>query len=255
MNNIKKTIVSQTKRKGFAKYLLEGLMIFIAVVLGFISENIREDILERKMTKEFALSMIEDLKSDTTNLGDAMAYFTVAAMNIDSVNGLLLTRSLEEIPTGKLYFYGLWGGADYSYVSNDASFQQMKNSGLLQNIHNKSLLKKILNYDRLNRESLVDEQKDNLIYVEVRKVRGQIFDYKYNMAANSIIQANRIKPDEQKIDDFLKSGPPLLTYDPILFNQYMELVRSRNIISKANRAKLLLREARILIEELEKEYQ
>ncbi len=254
MKNNKKTIDFEFKRKGFIKYLLEGLMIFIAVVFGFISENIRQDYLEKKMTKDLALSMIEDLKSDTTNLRDAMAYFSVAAMNIDSINGLLLARPLKEIPTGKLYFYGLWGGADYSYITNDASLQQMKNSGLLQNISNESLLKKILNYDRLNRELLLEEQRDNLIYVEVRKVRGQIFDYKYNMAANDIVQANRIKPDKQRIDNFLESEPPLLTYDPILFNQYMELVRSRNIRSKVNRAKVLRDEASSLIDALKDEY-
>lgn len=246
---------AKSKRKGFTTYLLEGLMIFIAVVLGFISENVRQDITAKKMTKEFALSMVEDLKSDTTNLKDYIAYFSLAGKNIDSINRLLLAKELKDIPTGKLYFYGLWGGADRSYVSNDASFQQMKNSGLLQNITNKSLLKKILNYNRLNQELLSEAQRDNLIYVEVRKVRGQIFNYKYNMVANTIVQANRIKLNKQKTDVFLESEPPLLTYDPILFNQYMELVRSRNIKNKVNEAKVLLHEASMLIKELKNQYE
>ncbi|MGM5471332.1 hypothetical protein ACS386_13725 [Flavobacteriaceae bacterium LMO-SS05] len=242
------------KSKGFTKYVLEGLMIFVAVVLGFISENIRQDIVAKKMTKEFALSMVENLKSDTTNLRDYIAYFSLAASNMDSINGLLLTNDLKDIPTGKLYYYGLWGGADRAYVSNDASFQQMRNSGLLQNISNKSLLKNILNYDRLNQVLHSEEQRDNLIYVEVRKIRGQIFNYKYNIAANAIVQANRTKPDKQKIHDFLESEPPLLTYDPILFNQYMELVRSRNIKNKVHEANVLLDEASKLIAELKKHY-
>ncbi len=255
MKNNKKFITSESKRTGFNKYLFEGLMIFIAVVLGFISENIREDIVENKMTREFAISMIEDLKSDTTNLKDVIAYYSLAVENIDSLNGLLLSKHLKEIPTGKLYFYGLWGGADYAYVSNDATFQQMKNSGSLRNITNISLLKKILNYDRLNRKLLSEAHRDNLLYVEVRKVRGQIFDYKYNMAANYIVQANKMKPDKHRIDAFLHSAPPLLTYDPILFNQYLELVRSRNLKNKMTDAKVLLGEARLLIKELKKEYQ
>ena len=74
------------------------------------------------------------------------------------------------------------------------------------------------------------------------------------MAANDIVQANRIKPDKQRIDSFLESEPPLLTYDPILFNQYMELVRSRNIRSKVNRAKVLRDEASSLIDALKNEY-
>lgn len=255
MSNNKKTINSKSKLRGFTKYLLEGLMIFVAVVLGFISENVREHIVAKKKTGEFALSMIEDLKSDTTNLSQIINYYSMADEYIDSLNRLLLTKELKEIPTGKLYFYGLWGGADKSYISNDASFQQMKNSGLLQTIGKKSLLMKILEYDRLNRMLISERHKDNLIHVEVRKIRGQIFNYKYNMAANSIVQANRIKADKQKTDDFLESTPPLLTYDPILFNQYIELVRSRNIQSKVEEAKVLLDKASILIEELKNEYQ
>lgn len=248
-------VISASEGRGFKQYLLDGLMIFLAIALGFISENIREDIVEKKITREFALSMIKDLRSDTTNLEVAIGYYSRAGENIDSLQALLLKNDLKEIPTGKLYYYGLWGGADIPYVSNDATFQQMKNSGLLRNVTNNSLLKRILDYDRLNRELLSEVDRDNLLHVEVRKVRGQIFNFKYNMEANDIVQANRTNPDQRRVDVYLRSEPPLLTYDPIVFNQYMELVRSRNIKGKARFAKILLGEARLLIEELEKEYQ
>lgn len=249
-----KTINFKSIHKGVIKYFLEGLMIFIAVALGFISDNIREDNADKRITKEFSIAMIENLKSDTIKLKQVITYFSRANKNIDSLNELLINNDLKQIPTGKLYFYGLWGGAYFPYVSNDATFQQMKNSGLLQNITNKSLLKKILNYDRLNREFILEWQKDNLLYVEVRKIRGQIFNYKYNRAANAILQSNYKNPDKQKVNDFLKSEPPLLTYDPILFNQYMELVRSRKLEGLVGNAKVLYKEANSLIKELQKEY-
>ncbi|GAA4281055.1 hypothetical protein [Gaetbulibacter aestuarii] len=255
MNKKKSISASPPKGKSFKKYLLEGLMIFIAIVLGFISENIRSDLAEKKMTREFALSMISDLQSDTTNLKYTMSYFRQANKNIDSLNTLLLKNNFNNIPSGKLYFYGLWGGANEHYVSNDATFQQMRNSGLLRDVKNKSLLKKILNYDRLNREYQQEMALDNLFQIEVRKLRGQIFDYKYNRVSNTILQHSKRSNNQQEIDAFLQSDPPLLTYDPVVFNQYMEMVRSRKFEITVIDLERLLKNAEELISALKKEYE
>ncbi len=40
------------KEKPWKEYLLEGLMIFLAVSLGFIAENIREHLSEQNKKKE-----------------------------------------------------------------------------------------------------------------------------------------------------------------------------------------------------------
>jgi len=100
----------------------------------------------------------------------------------------------------------------------------------------------------------IGQERDNYIYSEVRKIRGQIFDFRYNMEANDIYQANRETPDIQKIDTFLNSKPPLLTDDNVIFNQYLELVRSRNLYSRLREAENLLNHANVLIDELKKEY-
>ena len=242
------------KGKSLKEYLLDGLMIFLAVVLGFIAENIREDISEANRTKVFASSMIDDLKSDTTELKSRINYLTYATANIDSLMHLFLTKNVKEIPSGKLYWYGLWGGARLSYVPNDATFEQMKSSGSLRYITNNSLLKKIVDYNQLGRLATIGQERDNYIYSEVRKIRGQIFDFRYNMEANDIYQANRETPDIQKIDTFLNSKPPLLTDDNVIFNQYLELVRSRNLYSRLREAENLLNHANVLIDELKKEY-
>src|SRR5664279_2153560 len=53
------------KPKKWKEYFLEFLMIFLAVTLGFIAENIREHISDRSKEKEYIESMLQDLKSDT----------------------------------------------------------------------------------------------------------------------------------------------------------------------------------------------
>ena len=58
------------KSKPWKEYLLEGLMIFIAVMLGFIGENIREGISNREHVRELTSQLLRDLKSDTAQLNE-----------------------------------------------------------------------------------------------------------------------------------------------------------------------------------------
>ncbi len=102
----------------------------------------------------------------------------------------------------------------------------MKSSGSLR-FFDKKIAQKIAQYDGLCRKMQTAQLNDNLLYIEVRKLRAQIFDFHYNSMANDIAQATYKSFDQGKIDDFMKLNPPLLNYDRITFNQYVELARSR----------------------------
>lgn len=54
------------KHKPWKEYLLEGFMIFIAVMMGFIAENIRENITNREHAHELTVQLVRDLKNDIT---------------------------------------------------------------------------------------------------------------------------------------------------------------------------------------------
>ena len=56
------------EKKGFKEYLLEFIMIFLAVTLGFFAESARENISSHEHVKELASQLISDLKNDTTRL-------------------------------------------------------------------------------------------------------------------------------------------------------------------------------------------
>jgi hypothetical protein len=53
-------------KKKWSKYLLEFFMLFLAVFLGFIAENIREHQVEREHARELAGNYYEELKGDST---------------------------------------------------------------------------------------------------------------------------------------------------------------------------------------------
>ena len=58
----------KVEKKNFKEYLLEGLMIFIAVTIGFFAEKIRENISDREKEKDLMQSLIIDLKEDSATI-------------------------------------------------------------------------------------------------------------------------------------------------------------------------------------------
>ena len=51
------------EKKNFKEYLLEGLMIFLAVSMGFIAESIRENITKHEREHHLMEMLVEDLKA------------------------------------------------------------------------------------------------------------------------------------------------------------------------------------------------
>ena len=241
------------KKKNFKEYFLEFLMIFLAVTLGFIAENIREKITEHHRAKIYAAEMVNDLVSDTIQLRRYINYMTNADHNVDTLFQLLSAHEPKEIPSGKLYWYGLFAGASKDFVPNDATFEQMKSSGSLSYFTRNSIAKKVAEYDRLCRSMKSGDNSDDGIQLEERKIRAQIFEFKYNAVANDIYQASRISLDRKRIDSFINTNPPLLTYDKTIFNEYAELARSRFFDRKVSAADSLYKHAVALIADLKNE--
>jgi hypothetical protein len=247
------------KKKKWKEYFLEFLMIFLAVTLGFIAENVRESISEHERAKVFAASMLKDLEADTALLRPYRVYFDYAASNVDTLMQMLSSHDLKDIPTGKLYWYGLFGGAYAFFIPNDATFQQMKSSGSLR-YFDKIISYDVANYDRLCRMMQSREASQYSIYGEARKSRALIFEFRYNDQANKIAifnnvgRASKSSVDQNKIDSFMRSNPPLLSYDKTLLNQYVELVRSRFMHGNITLADSLLNQSNKLIKELEQKY-
>ncbi|HVS92708.1 MAG TPA: hypothetical protein VHE59_11775 [Mucilaginibacter sp.] len=244
----------EVERKGFKEYLLEGLMIFIAVMMGFIAENIRENITEHTRAKEYAETMVADLSADTTALKDYRTYYATSLQSVDTLMQLMAASDMKTIATGKLYWYGLFGGAYTYFAPNDATFQEMKSSGSLR-YFDKSIAREAAGYDQLCRRLQTMEENDRIIFAEVRKVRAQIFEFQYNSQANDLSHAHDPQNRQwKKISAFIASNPPLLTHDKSVFNQYVELVRSRFFERKVSSADTLLKRSSALINDLKRTY-
>ena len=82
-----------THKKKWGEYLLEFFMLFLAVFLGFVAENIREHNIERQREKEYIESPIADLKSDQQVLEQHIVHVKSGLSMMDSMLVLLNTPS------------------------------------------------------------------------------------------------------------------------------------------------------------------
>ena len=252
---------THTARKKWTHYFWEFFMLFLAVTLGFFVENKREHYIEHKRADAFAESMHNDLVDDTAFIGPLLKRYEMAAACVDTfINLMAGNDDPKKIPGGKLYWYGLWGGFLNPFASNDATFQQMKNSGSLRYFQNRELTVNIGRYDQLVRKVMMLIDQDIPVYIETRKARSKIFDFRYNKTANDITRSMYDawaydKPfDQSRIDSFTTINFPLLTYDRTVLNEYVELCRSRILAALVSNIKLLLLASTELIMELKKEY-
>jgi hypothetical protein len=71
-----------THKKKWSDHFLEFFMLFLAVFLGFITENIREHYVERQRAKEYMESFYEDLKTDTARIVSFISF------DEDKIHGL-----------------------------------------------------------------------------------------------------------------------------------------------------------------------
>src|SRR5205807_6387434 len=116
------------------------------------------------------------------------------------------------------------------------------------------IAREVAKYDRLCRSVQANEEVNRNIYAEVRKTRAMIISFKYYEMINQIGQKTNFA-NQASIDSFISTNPPLLNYDKTLFNEYVELVRSRfmreyNVYYGA----ALSKQANLLLTELNKEY-
>ncbi len=137
---------SHTTRKKWTHYFWEFLMLFLAVFCGFLAEYKLEQTIERHREKDYIISMIEDLKTDTLNLNTHSIYRKDRRRRMDSLS-LLLNQSDYLNSTGLIYYYARWVTRDTYFYSSDRTIQQLKNAGGMRLITKTPAAESIMAYD------------------------------------------------------------------------------------------------------------
>jgi hypothetical protein len=131
--------------KKWKEYLFQFLMLFLAITLGFLVENLREHYIENKRAKVLAVSLIEDLKSDITEIDSSISNLNSVIGNSDTVTNELAkpqSRRRDSIlQTGAVTMQR------FSFFDPQmGTYEQIKNSGSLR-YFKQDISKKMTDYE------------------------------------------------------------------------------------------------------------
>ena len=136
-----------THKKKWGEYLLEFFMLFLAVFLGFVAENIRENGVNRETEKNNIESLVKNLQDDSLNLIRTTGINEKRFIYLDSLMDLKNSSTSDTAFQQYLIYYDLKLGYTDYFQSNQSTFEQMQSSGTLRLIRHTGVLDSILNYE------------------------------------------------------------------------------------------------------------
>lgn len=213
--------------KNLKEYLLEGLMIFLAVMLGFIAENIREDLAQNQKEKALIESLILNLKTDTTALSSHINRNLAKNKLFDSLLALSSQDLTEPQYLYSFYNYYIRGASMSLFIPSDAAIMQIKTDGGLSIISKKGVIDSILNYDKQNKSI----ERHNGVYTEESEYLWK--------SAYKLMQIKILK-DTSYVDFFngrvMKNKiPPALVKDPEEMNIFFGSLTRNLLLTQVNR--------------------
>ncbi len=218
-------------KKMFKEYLLEFIMIFLAVTMGFIAENIREVISDHSKEHEYISGLIENFSKDTTELK------TIIKQNIKQIKGL---DSLRRVNKDKLSEVSIQDSlfiltARYIFYSNkfkndDITLAQLRGAGGYRYIRNTTVIDSVASY-----ESRMKDIDTEFIYVDnflgkTRELSSYLFDI--SRAQQFFRHSAKIKimisHDKTRIDQFYNQA----YFAEVSLDGYLGMLKEHLIFTK-----------------------
>lgn len=131
--------------KSAREYILEFLIIFLAVILGFIANDFRQTYVEKLKAKEYARLLYNDLNVDDVSIQRTINEKAWIESKYDSVETILATKDLREF-NEFIYYVERYLLNTTIFSSRDITFQQMRISGNSRYIKDINLYMKIADY-------------------------------------------------------------------------------------------------------------
>lgn len=242
----KKGIISSLKKRNWSSYFKEFFMLFLAVFCGFMAENYRESLSVRKMERDYILSLVEDLKTDTTNLSGYIHFRREKSALMDSLAEMLLSKD-RNLFGNQIYFLARQVFNEQAFFYSDGTIQQLKNAGNLRLISKRNIVNELLSYEK--RVKVLEEwdENDNRTKSTFREMGGRVF---HSSELNATMDSDMkfVMPT---------SNPQLITADFRVINEEAFQIHYLSKMTKGNslRAESLRNDAINLLEIIQLEYQ
>jgi len=152
-----------THKKKWSEYIIEFVMLFAAVTLGFFAENVREHQIIEHKTKQNLMSIILDLKKDSALIQNRLAEYKQASIMLENLSDLTLSYHLSKISKNVFLDSALNIGYDLrfgaSFYINNSSYKNTIASGSFSNINSIELKRNISDYYEVYGAKLNDNNR------------------------------------------------------------------------------------------------
>jgi len=165
--------------KKWTHYLWEFLMLFLAVFCGFLAENQREHFVEAQRAKEYAKSLLSDMKEDTAEINGGIVQNSFMISAFDSCVSIGLKYIDKPTVPGVFYYYSRFTTNAYAIDWNRSTLTQLVQSGNLRYFKNKELVNKINKYHSLQGQIGSNNDADHLHRDKIIEMRDRLLAVRY----------------------------------------------------------------------------
>lgn len=128
--------------KKWKEYLTEFFMLFAAVTLGFLAENLREVYIEKERSHELILQLKTDIQNNIKLIDSVVERDRILVKEFDTAMMYLASNNVIDGDS----LYSNTPPNVFRFLSKNDTYDQMKSSASLRYIKDSVLLNKILTY-------------------------------------------------------------------------------------------------------------
>ncbi|WP_323829084.1 hypothetical protein [Algoriphagus persicinus] len=240
-----KEVINTLKKKNWKSYFKEFFMLFLAVFCGFLAENYRESLSVNKVEKDYILSLIEDLKTDTSNLKAYITFRKEKSILMDSLAEMLLSED-RRLLGNQIYYLARQVFNDQPFFYSDGTIQQLKNAGNLRLLRKRNVVNELLKYEKNVKVLEEWDDNDNRTKSTFREMGGKVF-HSSELNATMDSEMKFIMPT---------TNPQLITDDFSVINEIAFQIHYLSKMTKGNslRAESLKSDAARLLDLIHSEY-
>jgi hypothetical protein len=159
------------------EYLFDFLIIFVAITGSFFAENLREHFVDRHKEKVYMVSMLQDLKSDSTSLGIIIQQNNEQIKGLDSlldvIKNNIVGKSIKQF-----YHLDLKYSLDYTgFNPVNRTIKQLMNTGGLGLIKVKAVSDGIVGYDNALNAVLTHGELLGSQFARTINMQSEIIDF------------------------------------------------------------------------------
>jgi len=144
--------------KNWKEYITEFIMLFAAVTLGFLAENLREHQIMEHRVEQNKIAILKDLQADSGTIARIIAAEDSTINRYNRINNYLYLAKTNKISQAQL-FDSIKNTSNFIAYSttlyvNNSSFKNMQSSGLLSYLEEGELKDNLTKYYEVNFKSI-----------------------------------------------------------------------------------------------------